>query len=949
MRVTMEHLQKTSSTLLLWGNANGLQRWVFSFERQNFLDEMMRLNGRGSEGVTCSCGGVLPEFRCCDCHGTQMFCCECTLQKHMYHPLHRIEMWNGSFFQRITLKKLGVRIQLGHNPGERCYNPRPSAGDDFVVIGLDGVHEVALDFCGCASAQVRYTQLLRMRWYPATVSEPRTAATFAVLQHFHILSFESKVSAYEFYHSLARRTDNSGLIGIKDQYSAFMRMVHQWRNLKQLGRGGRGHDPAGVDATAKGELAVLCPACPQPGKNLPPDWEQEPLSIKWKYALFVAIDANFRLKRKAVSSDTADPSLNAGWAYFMQEHRYKSYIADRATEKQEVINMADIKSSRGLAATGVGTIDCARHDMKLPNGVGDLQKGERYINMDYIVCSALFIFAMSMINISYDIACQWHKRLWTRMETMPERLCPPQESSLIQFFVPKFHIQAHVDKCRTNFSFNWSRYVGRTDGEAPERGWSNINQVASSTKEMGPGTRRDTLDDHFGDWNWKKITALDLGRTLHKKIVKAVKWAKEHSEALAELETTIHPTLITQWKAEIESWEEDSSSPNPFESRCRESFLAGLVETAAVRLQLIKLENQELQAGINVSLHTDISPSGLITSGMDLEDQQARLRSSLADVSLHDTDKQKATIQTQITSLQRRLDAWARIQELYMPVVCQLRHRSSEASRKSQELKPEDFNLWLPSHLPANTPVDQKLAGHEWELRYAQALDALNEVRSHLRLRSHMYMYKDKNVRGQVGSTRAKRIIDAVESRKQAILKYKRARNTLLSLGHRLEKCGWEATIRPLLDSDVKPMGDMEQQGRGTISWIWLDSRADNSCTENERMQDCVRLEWCKARARAHRWSEEVELLLEEMRRVLVFLKWQGAWWKERTALRTLDSAPAQEGLTAYACRQSALRESLIAEFQWLWCDVPALVSGSVIIPESGEIDAPTIDAPPQL
>lgn len=219
---------------------------------------------------------------------------------------------------------------------------------------------------------------------------------------------------------------------------------------------------------------------------------------------------------------------------------------------------------------------------------------------------------------------------------------------------------------------------------------------------------------------------------------------------------------------------------------------------------------------------------------------RAHLRYTLANISLHDTDKQKAAIQTQTTSLQRRLDVWARIQELYMPVVCRLRHRSSEASGKSQELKPEDFNLWLPSHLPANSPVDQKLAGYEWDLRYAQALDALNEVRSHLRLRSHMYMYKDKNVRGQVGSTRAKKIIDAVESRKQAsVLKYRHARSALWSLGHRLERCGWEATIRPLLESDVKPMGDMEQQGRGTISWIWLDSHADNSCTENERMQDC--------------------------------------------------------------------------------------------------------------
>ncbi|KAG2121984.1 hypothetical protein DEU56DRAFT_917982 [Suillus clintonianus] len=773
-------------------------------QRQIFLDEMLRLNGRGTEGVTCSCGAVSPQFRCCDCHGIQIFCRECTLQNHVLHPLHRIEIWNGTFFQRITLKQLGVRVQLGHNPGERCYKPSPAAGDDFVVIALDGIHEIALDFVAA----------LRLRFVARKV------------------------------HRQFRVSSESGIV---------IPLSCGWYangcNLKQLSRGGRGHDPAGVNATAEGELAVLCPACPQPGKNLPLDWEKEPLFTRWKYALFVAIDANFRLKRKAVSSDTADPSLNAGWAYFVHEDSYKSYLADRASDKQETFSVAKHVFLPWLAATGVGTIDCARHDMKLPNGVGDLQKGEQYINMDYIMCSALFILAMSMINIIL------RHRLPVAQETLDSNgnecrndFLPPANLPSYIFFVPKFHIQAHIDECRTNFSFNWSRYVGRTDGEAPERGWSNINRVASSTKEMGPGARRDTLDDHFGDWNWKKITA--LGRTLHKKMIEAVKWTKEHSEALWNWRRLFSRLLSRSGR---QRW-----NPGRRITPLRTPLKAGL--TASVRLQLTELEAQDLQAGINVSLHTDVSPSGLITSGMDLEDQQARLRSSLANVSLHDTDNQKAITQTQIASLQRRLDAWARIQELYMPVVCQLRHRSSEASGRPQELKPEDFNLWLPSQLPAGTPVDLTLAGHEWELRYAQALDALNEVRSHLRLRSHMYKYKDKNVRGQAGSTRAKKIIDAVESRKHAsVLKYRRARSALLSLGHRLEKCGWELTMRPLLDSDVKPMGDMEQQGRGTISWIWLDSRADNSCTENERIQDCVRLEWCKARARdtggRRRWS----------------------------------------------------------------------------------------------
>ena len=36
-----------------------------------------------------------------------------------------------------------------------------------------------------------------------------------------------------------------------------------------LKRNGRGHDPGGVEATKLGDLAIDCPACPLPGKNMP--------------------------------------------------------------------------------------------------------------------------------------------------------------------------------------------------------------------------------------------------------------------------------------------------------------------------------------------------------------------------------------------------------------------------------------------------------------------------------------------------------------------------------------------------------------------------------------------------------------------------------------------------------------------------------------------------------
>jgi hypothetical protein len=127
-------------------------------------------------------------------------------------------------------------------------------------------------------------------------------------------------------------------------------MMRAWRHLRMLKRSGRGHDPAGVSATKEGECAILCPACPQPGINLPSGWEQEsdryvphatlalscshcPLG-RWKYALFLALDANFRLTRKKVSNNIVDPGLSKGWSYFVNEGPYKQWLATAPPRSQ---------------------------------------------------------------------------------------------------------------------------------------------------------------------------------------------------------------------------------------------------------------------------------------------------------------------------------------------------------------------------------------------------------------------------------------------------------------------------------------------------------------------------------------------------------------------------------------------------------------------------------------
>ena len=39
--------------------------------------------------------------------------------------------------------------------------------------------------------------------------------------------------------------------------------------------------------------------------------------------------------------------------------------------------MVDLHASENLSVSGIGTIDCIRHNLKRPCSVGDLQKGEK--------------------------------------------------------------------------------------------------------------------------------------------------------------------------------------------------------------------------------------------------------------------------------------------------------------------------------------------------------------------------------------------------------------------------------------------------------------------------------------------------------------------------------------------------------------------------------------------
>lgn len=116
---------------------------------------------------------------------------------------------------------------------------------------------------------------------------------------------------------------------------------------------------------------------------------------RYLYILFLAIDACFRLKRRLVSSEKKDPDLGSGWGSFVEDTSYRKYLLTKTDQKEmssctglSALDHANSKFSKGYATTGAGIGVCARHEFIQRGGVGDLQKGERY------VCLNIFYLAI---------------------------------------------------------------------------------------------------------------------------------------------------------------------------------------------------------------------------------------------------------------------------------------------------------------------------------------------------------------------------------------------------------------------------------------------------------------------------------------------------------------------------------------------------------------------------
>ncbi|KAK0500832.1 hypothetical protein EDD18DRAFT_1101822 [Armillaria luteobubalina] len=281
----------------------------------------------------------------------------------------------------------------------------------------------------------------------------RTCASFRLLEQFQVLLGSGKMSAYKFHQGLSHMTDATG---------------------------------------------ICKPKIGNPHPQNTSAYTFDTTIDRFLYILILALDTNFRLKNLYRSSWDRDPGLHMGLAYFVEPTKYLQHVSSYMTQK-------DI--SNCLRATGVGMCICVRHEIVHPLGIGDLQKGERYCNMDYIALSASKGHGVHAFSNDWQI---------------------PDDVE-VHFGIPKCHCKGH------------KQMVGWTDGEGIER----------------------TLDEQFMRHNWRKV--IGLGRLLAKKHVKVRSKVARHMSGFIGL-TDVLPNedFKAQWMTEIEAWEQNKDQLSPY-------------------------------------------------------------------------------------------------------------------------------------------------------------------------------------------------------------------------------------------------------------------------------------------------------------------------------------------------------------------------------------------------
>lgn len=160
-------------------------------------------------------------YRCTDCFHSPRLCEACLISFHRFAPFHKLSKWNGSYFERTSLRALGHVLHLGHH-GLPCGSFHSSYDDKTISItDSSGVQDFTVRYCTCTSPEFsgkptpRGTQLWRVGLFPATFKDPAATFTSRVFRDFHLLTVQGSLNAQDFLTFVRRKTNNAFLSEVK--------------------------------------------------------------------------------------------------------------------------------------------------------------------------------------------------------------------------------------------------------------------------------------------------------------------------------------------------------------------------------------------------------------------------------------------------------------------------------------------------------------------------------------------------------------------------------------------------------------------------------------------------------------------------------------------------------------------------------------------------------------
>ncbi|KAH9916158.1 uncharacterized protein B0H18DRAFT_1124455 [Fomitopsis serialis] len=936
------------------------------------------LNAEGSYMCAgCNNGGGV--WKCMSCIGYPIFCPTCCLAEHRRTPFHRVEQWNvGGYWEPAWLRQVGVSINLGHRGGE-CSQPaavldddedgeanRPAnaAGDDeaeipadplhhadspprpppamMTIVDTSGVHFLPVTPCGCPWAGDHTSQLLDAGLYPASQRKARTCFTFAVLDAFLLDNLECKTTAMNFYQRIRRATNPAfphevpvsqlperllaQMITIaQDRYLELLRVSREWALLqakKQFGYG-----PQWRGAPGNGDLAHFCPACPQPGVNIPADWEVD--DRKYLYARGYVMDGNFHAEQMKMRKPENDEHLKVA----------KDVKMHSSCNDHKAVSQANADRHK-LAVTGIGATSCLRHGCFLPHSVVNYQKGERQMNMDYSLSNALGYRSRGIghVYLSYDIMCQYHVHLDDRFDQNPHLEMP---GGLVLYkCIGLFHIHGHKAECELRHSLTFTEGAGQADGEIIETQWSGINPVSGSTRTMSTSHRQETLDRHMNNWNWKKM--ITMVASLRRKIKANRPLLAEMKADLTAKEASVDAEVLGAWRRELRIVQR---------KRLRDVKVMDRYQAKKQISGAIPARASNKAGGRGGRGRGSVGTADWIADGLKLEEQQLGIQKDVKKMGAIVTRpqelklaKRRKTLEIQIRRFHRRAAAIHRRHNWGIAEQDAVEDDSGDEWEEDRNddspwrlfssLPPapypskasEHTKLGLPSNLSRNALAAnglQRLAAHELTLRRGQANDALQQLRILIGKKSFEFQTTIRHGRREGHTKRTRSFtklgkLDRAVQLQAAI--YRRARAAMQVLGVSGEE---QAKYKPLTTDDLNTVTAIAEpnkpgQRHKSSSWIWnVDVGGD--MRSDDELGIIHRVQWFHARSKVDRLEEEAAILRRELDSVCRYFANEASRWRQ---LATRNTEAEYPGFSQHCRAQAALFDRLHQDAMVAWRDL---------------------------